>query len=502
MKRYLYVILLPLVMLSCERIAPDGNEDVRDIRVVDGHLHFRNSGVLDEYLANYSDGYTDLATRSADMILGIPGFTSLAQRRFELVTKGGESEEMSEYEYRIHCAEELLIDPILAHVVDTSMVIGVGDKIYKVTEKGTFEMDAENSLSHLSGIIDGFEPVYSDWVDVGEPIVISDGVRFIDTFSSQSHDCFVRSYEDDVDTKAIAPGVNFHGRYDVETYKWANDNGFERFFDRIKGKEVARFAELDSKHRVKVSLFNVNYQFYKSSGLTVKFQQKKKFLGVSVWTSCKPHDVIVGFNYMGGEYTLLTAQSFSMFSGTGFGSFRNFNMAVDDTVNPMIAGVISDIPFISNFTEKMAFCIPQVVRDITRMSQVDMVNALYSASSAGISAGLKAGLRLAYDVDEDKSIPITETDPKMALTVWGKSISKFTREKPIISGVETYNANPTKTVRFDLSYGISLSFGTGGFGMKPMAVSQFKIDEVDAFGAVKYNGKYKGVRFVGTKAIK
>ena len=61
-----------------------------------------------------------------------------------------------------------------------------------------------------------------------------------------------------------------------------------------------------------------------------------------------------------------------------------------------------------------------------------------------------------------------------------------------ITGVKRYGSTSTKVVRFNQSFGFSY-IGI----IKPFLPSEFKIEYFDGFGAVKYNGKWLGIRFIG-----
>lgn len=79
--------------------------------------------------------------------------------------------------------------------------------------------------------------------------------------------------------------------------------------------------------------------------------------------------------------------------------------------------------------------------------------------------------------------------------VWGESEYSFDKSKPYLMGVQEYNATDGKTVRFDQSFGFSY---VGG-GIKGFLPTEFKISEIDAFGAAYYKGQWRGLRIVGKK---
>lgn len=88
-------------------------------------------------------------------------------------------------------------------------------------------------------------------------------------------------------------------------------------------------------------------------------------------------------------------------------------------------------------------------------------------------------------------------DPRIAYYVWGKDEFTFDKSRPYIMGVCEYGPQKDKTVRFNQSFGINF---IGGL-ITPFLPDQFSIENIDCFGAVKYNGQWKGIRFVGSKNI-
>lgn len=496
-----------IVLLSaCSDIAVSRDELVVNnvptgVRVIEGHLHFDTQESFDDYIARFLDD----SNLPAPGTYSIPGFTSLAEMSEEIETRSVSNElEMSLDEYRISLAENLLADPVLSYVVDTTLTISVENKLYKITDKCTIVANADRGVDFLEEIMGKLNSLLFDLAgDVGE-IVVNENLKFINTSRDAESDeeLFEEIFGEQVETRApVAPGVQFHSAYNVKSFEWKNKSAFQKLLDSIKGKEVARSYEVDSKHRVNVSIFNIDYGFYKSSGITVKLQKMKKFLGIPFWTAMKADDVVVGFNHMAGEYDLVLPQSYSMFSDNRFINFNKFDMAIDKELMPMLAGYISNVPFIRNWTEKMAICFPEAFLDMVKIGHLDFANAMYVSPASAICVGMKSGMRQVYDVERKEMAKLSDASPRMALMVWGKNTSKFTKERPLFMGVENFGASKTKTVRFDFSVGIYLSFTGGGFGFEPMAISEFLIDDLDAFASAKYNGKWYGVRFTGTSKI-
>ena len=507
MRSYLFIVCAAVAVLlsACSDIDVSHEEPTMEIpagvKVVEGHLHFDSQESFDDYIARFLDD----SNLPAPGTYAIPGFTSLAEMSEGIQTRSvADDIEVSLDEYRVFVAEELLADPVLSYVVDTTLTVSVENKLYKITDKCTIVANAEKGTDFLNEILGKINPLMFELAGDVEEIVINEDLKFINTSRDAEADeeLFGEIFDEGVETRApVEPGVRYHSSYNVKSFEWKNKSAFQKLLDSIKGKEVARSYEIDSKHRVNVSIFNIDYGFYKSSGITVKLQKMKKFLGIPIWTAIKADDIVVGFNHMAGEYHLVAPQSYSMFSDNRFINFKKFSLAVDKELMPMLAGCISDVPFIRNWTEKMAMCFPEVFLDMVNLDYLDLANAMYVGSAAGICAGMKSGMKQAYDVERKEMQKLADASPRMALMVWGKSTQKFTKERPLFMGVENFGAAKTKTVRFDFSVGIHLSFTGGGFGFKSMAISEFLIDDLDAFASAKYNGKWYGVRFTGSNEI-
>lgn len=85
---------------------------------------------------------------------------------------------------------------------------------------------------------------------------------------------------------------------------------------------------------------------------------------------------------------------------------------------------------------------------------------------------------------------IQPKDPRLAYFVWGSTTTSYSKDKSYIMGVKEYGRR--ESIRFDRSFGFTLN-NKGVSGFVP---SEFKIKDLDIFGAAYYNGTWKGVRFI------
>jgi hypothetical protein len=69
--------------------------------------------------------------------------------------------------------------------------------------------------------------------------------------------------------------------------------------------------------------------------------------------------------------------------------------------------------------------------------------------------------------------------------------------KVAMVGERDYGSSDEQKIIFNQSAGFVLSYNfvTGGVSFAPFCPTSFKIEEIDAYGAVKYNNKWLGLRF-------
>lgn len=499
-----------MFMAGCSKtdnnVLEENNSIYNEIQVVDGHLHFGTSESFEKYLSFISDNPNVATTKSLHFPSDITGFTSLASMKTVYETKAyDELENMTDTEFAVHKAEELLIDPILTHVLDTSLTIGVEDKIYKITPKGTFSISSERSINELYKTIERFDTICIQGLENGEYVSLEDEITFINTFGDNSisneyfdiqiNDTLDPNYSELTKLPIIDDGKfhnNYHNGYNTTQYEWKNNSLWQRMWDALRGKTVAREVEFDENHRVQVTVFDVNYAFYASSGITVKMQQRKKFLGIKYWTSAKAGRIAVGFNYVSGVYNLKSPQSFSCIAPSRFSGFGKFVSTIDGQVYKFLYANYSQLPYIKDWVKKIALFIPEVDFAGNRITNKDIVNKLYETPAKYTFDFLKSQSKKIYDPVSKVSGQMKPKDPRLAYLVFGKSDVQYSKEKPYIMGVCEYENVSSKTVRFDVSFGFAYNSGSG---LGPMLISTFHIENIDAFGAIYYNGKWKGVRF-------
>lgn len=395
-------------------------------------------------------------------------------------------EEMSEEEFNLLKAENLIYDNSLTYVLDTTLSICINDILYKITPYGTFSV-AENDAYKIENEIMNFDTTLSHTMEIGSSIILPSGVEFTKSFNGLCEE----KYEDDiVEEKSISKDFavnNFHNGYNVESYKWKNHSVAQKFVDWMRGKKVSRENNFNKNKRVQVIVYQVNYKFYASTGIKVKVQKRKRFCGVPYWKETSADKVAIGFNGLEAELKYNNPKSYSSITPTLSQGFGSFTKALNNIPVNFVYTWVSKIDFIKDWTKAGVYFIMPEIKINDEFYRQNILNKIYNAEIKEISNLPKNITNKYFSVVKKKIQP---TDPIVSYLVWGNSTITFNKERPYITGVETYNAS-SKSVVFDRSFGITINNKSIG-GFLP---TQFDINKIDAFGAACCDGKWLGIRF-------
>jgi len=206
MKFFFSIVAITLVLSSCSDEVPlvsnnssDAGENV-EIEVKDGYLIFSSDSVFKRTIEAIQSQEDDPSETRASSCLNnelpnVEGFKSIASLQKELARQSTRSsgseyesdaddEEMSLDEYNAMKAEDLLIDPSLTEVMDTTLRIQISDRLYKVTKYGTFSVDTNNEAS-LYDEIAKFDTTLVRNVENGQTIMLNNGVSFTNTYGNR-----------------------------------------------------------------------------------------------------------------------------------------------------------------------------------------------------------------------------------------------------------------------------------------------------------------------------
>lgn len=508
-----------LVLSGCSKDSlgevEEAKKSTEEITVSDGHLSFSSYQALESYFSNITQGNVQTITKSTRSA-SIPGFVSIAERKASIAsTKSGDSDEMTQEEYDLMMAENLLEDPDMCYILGTDLEIEVEDKLFKITDLGTFCIDTKDA-GQLQGIIDNFDRNLCETLSKGESINIGGSAFFTNTFGKgsvttdslspideidESYDYQSDyNYSDSPSTKAptIDDGTfknDFHVGYGTESYVWKNSSIVQKIADFIRGKDVKKEVNFDSSHRVKVSVVDVNYAFYATTAIKCEMQKQKKLLGIKYWVDDTADNIAIGFNKLYGELKMNNPISYSTIAPSTSKYWGKFSGYIDNITSNFIFG-ITGLDILKEWSNSLTTFLPEFNLLGKSYSNVDIGNKLYDASKDKVYKWLKSQAgKYSLDLVSGVKKKIEPKDPRVAYFVWGNTTLTYNKEKPFIIGVKEYGKSDKKVVRFDQSFGISFNLFNSSASVKGFLPTVFNIKDIDAFGAAKYNGVWKGVRF-------
>ena len=475
----------------------------------EGYLVFPSSQSLQSFVEDISNGKTPTIINNSTRANSTKGFESLADlskkieetktrsidisNYDESVDDLSDLEEMSEDEFNLMKAENLIFDNIMSHMVDTTLRICVENRLYKITEYGTFSVDIKDA-EKIETTIEEFDKELVYEVPVGESTKLNEDVTFTNSFSQANVQANVNLFPsgpvaDNNATQSETTVRNtFHSGYNTQSYKWENNSLLQKFLDSLKGKDVSRENKFNKNRRVQVSVFDVNYAFYASAGVKVKMQKRKKFLGIPYWKQTEAEKLVLGFNMVEGIMKYSDPRHYSSITPSPSSKWGSFTGTLNGIQSNFIFGIYNDLDFIEDWTDQIICLMPEIpLGDTNWWSRVG--NKLYDLPASYISQQLKSlEGKYIYGPIQKR---ITPEDPMMAYLVYGKSCEVFEKERPFITGVKEYTNRESKSVIFDRSFGFSFYNGCVS-GFLP---SEFDIKKIDVFGAAFYEGEWRGVRF-------
>ncbi|WP_291528249.1 hypothetical protein [Bacteroides sp. UBA939] len=402
-------------------------------------------------------------------------------------------EEMTINEYNLMKAEELLIDPILREVLDTTLRVRIDDRFYKITEHGTFSSPVGKETL-LEREIKLFDPSIKDLNASGAVVDLRNDISFINTLRRDVDNTQLQINTNPSPSSSTTYNGDFHNGYNCTTYSWKNNSIWQKFWDEIFGKDVSKEINFDKKNRVQVEVFNVNYGFYASSGIKVKMQKRKKFLFVPYWVEQKASKIAVGFNKLHGEMKYTDPASFSGILPATNAQWSAFTSTIDGFAHKFLLGY-AKLGVIKDWTEDLYVFTQQRVNipDLPIVGTAptrDHINKAFEIPGDYVYSELKK-LTGKY-VYTPLRKQVQPKDPRVAYLTWGSATSVFDeKSRSYIIGVKEYDNIGSKTIRFDRSGGFIFSNGI----ITGYTPTEFEIKDLDMFGACYFNGTWKGIRF-------
>ncbi|MBV5281122.1 MAG: hypothetical protein JZU53_01680 [Paludibacter sp.] len=475
--------LLLFVLSSCnndEKINIDNSSQEAAItKTNEGFLHFESQSVFDDYLQSLEANKDGIVTKSSSPIT-IKGFKSINNLKSEisaLQTRSGEDDEVgSEEEYNLSRCESVIQDEVLMNVLDTTMRISIGGKYYKITDNGTFCGSIQDTakINTIATHYDDYKPLF---VKTDELTYSYEGITFKEIINTQTNEplpasIITKSFNDIRAQKESIYGLD---KYNVSMKKF--------LFLGCNHTETKNF---DDTHRVLFKLYNVDFLFVEKSGMKLTLEKRKKIWFVKYWVSDNAQDRVIGFNEFDTEMTI--AASVPM---PGDNSQPKYTLAKDQvlstiagkSVNLLLATIVSP-PFMKDLYVDFPAWLIGNNNGLSTDAQ-----KIYDASF-----GLAADQLRSYSKSNllrllKKSFP---DDPLQVI----EHTTDRRKIKQVYVGQRVFGGGEEKSIVFNFSGGITLSFGNG-FSIKPFEPTSFKIKSADVYGAVKYNNQWLGIRFIG-----
>lgn len=509
MKKILYVFILVFITLtSCDKndtinqISKSENKD-------ENFLKFESNNDFSNYLKTFQvsndTNYIGIAkAKRMKFNVKVPNnFASINQMcqksessKMKAINKTSSDddaiEEMSTDEYNIMVAKNLLQDPILCNVMDTTLRIGIAGNIYKITEDGTF-FAPYSKQNELMEKINNFDEIKEHFtmIDNSHIYDLGQDVKFVYSFAnSPISDNRASEDENNVINKvksnatAETPYSEYVSKYGLESEKWGYEWYTLPLWQWLFGKDERADIYFDNNKRMSFELFNVNYVFYTSAGIKVKAQKRKKFLFVSYWVNTSADKLAIGFEKFNGVMTYnappsninpLKDKAYSIFASTFNGMAGN-----------MIFRGYHNIDFIEDWVENIMSFVPEIQVYGNTYPTEEQKQKLYNIPADMLYSELKK-LTGQYIFNPIKK-QIKPDDPRIAYIEWGSASIPI---KSFVRGVQEYSDIESKTIRFNQSGGFYFLNGAVT-GYLP---STFAIKDIDVFASVNFNGVWKGVRF-------
>jgi hypothetical protein len=508
MKKISFLLSIVLVFVACQQndeflqnIIDDNNDVVTNVTGIsvteEGHLSFSTESDFENFIKEvlaFENGY-ESGLRSSFSKPRIAGFVSLSDMTFEqLRSSNSDDEEMTLDEFNAMTANELLIDPVLSAVMDTTLRIEVGGNIFQINEFGTFSAPI-HKRTEMEKAIASFDKSLITSTEAGSITELGNDVIFANSFGQGAVEELIEEDDDTPTLRSSSFNNDLHTGYNVATYKWANRSLWQKFWDLMRGKDVTRENNFSSNRRVKVRVFNVNYILYTSAGISVNMQQRKTFLGIGYWTSANADRIAIGINKLQGDITHTNPRSFSSITPTNMTIFQG---AVSGTLSNWVYGNYRDWAFAREWTENIIMFMPEVRLVGNTFPNSAMMNSFYNLPADLMYNFLRG--QAGRIINPITRQTIQTRDPRFTYLVWGNTVSTFNKDRVYMMGVREYPIQgnskiSSKTVRFNQSFGINLSLNSGVLGGSAFLPTKFNIEEIDCFGAAFYNGQWKGVRF-------
>lgn len=553
MQRLLLYALSLVALFSCEKshefFAQNTQKRTEEALAQDDpkYLTFASQADFYNYLRsikkNNSTEGEGLRTNSPDIRYAkyVPhGFKTIAQLKEEqsqLRSEVGQEEweltetlsdtEMSEEEFKIFRAEELLVEPELTFALDTTLRVVIDNELYAVTELGTFVAPVDQVDELEKSIYDMYCFAYSNELltpvlpiaSVGEEearLWYEDNKVEIDRVANSvsisliegecrlnEHVRFINSYRPIEDRDFTAPDSQagashpneismpaFHSKYDVNTYKWTEKTALGHILRKItNSRNIGRENYFDPRHRAQLYVYDVNLGFIEVVGIKARKQYRRKFLGIKFWKSTTSEKLVVGINQMCATIKENTINPWGNNIPIALNALKKFEKEINGSIKKFVTNTYKNIDVIEDWTHAIAALMPSIETNGIEFNPTTAFEYFYNLPKEIIINLLyKSAKELAYAPLRKEA---TEEMPRAGFFPNGKGTIKM-----YVMGVQEYSNIKSKTITLNCSGGLRIELNPkeGAFLIKPFIPREVNLDSFDIFVSIKHNNQWKGVR--------
>lgn len=549
LKTVLTTFILCTVVISCEKDVLDFTEAEKQINfnsqgyiVENGYLNFENDEAISNYLdyvgkvlENKNNAGSALKSTTTDA-LSISGFASLANKMNQLKSSQLKSSLVNDptEEFLIELTSQLIPDEVIYYVVDTSNQVKISGRMYQISPFGTFVYNQKDSLEYYE-LCNVFIDKYENYTSQVDSVTYTYGnITFIDSYGrianlkegdlledmlfcefdgNYTDEGSYSDQESELKSTSILKSSSdrivpaFTNTYNLTTYKAGAKTVVGKLINNFVGENNWREKRLDSKHRVKVKLYDVNYGFYKNQGFRVEYNElkdktitivtikrwkvtKKKVTLWSYWSSSKSvPEMVVGIDYFQG--------------------YTQYDLPIGEAYVENIPNAI--VEKISDYSIKMSYDglikTPSLIAknwvtdlNIFKGVVVGYGDKIFDNNEISEKA-FEAGMDFIRDEIKGSTSKLIK---KQINKVSSTPIAVFTpdykgggyKEYMILKGVHTYfNESKVHIQIAQPSFGFKFGSKEGGkWKLAAFTPNKFNIDEAYIFGSVKHNGKWQGIR--------
>lgn len=191
--------------------------------------------------------------------------------------------------------EDIILDPILAALVNIENEIIVNDTLYHFTDYGLFFSKVQDSTSLFDYLEESFEE-YNE-INILEERINNSGVESVDEnvyrYVASIDDTELENQNNNL---ANTPNSTYNTTNSPELQTIINNlpvcSGTNNWVQNIFGKSYWCISKWDDRHRLKTEFWDQRWMFYASVGVLTKSQTRT----LGIWWASKADEIHLGIN--------------------------------------------------------------------------------------------------------------------------------------------------------------------------------------------------------------